>query len=209
MRKNQTVIINESQYTVKGEQKEWYLDHPFNSNDQIFKNLGIGDKYHFVSSIVGYKVDRGVFPEVKTLGDIEKVVKALQEYKDELTFTLEDYRKYIGKACSEWKERIFEECGEELLETGSASLTEDTIMEMIDEATSEQLEVLGKVFPQYMNDKKVKTEDMEHGSVMQTSSGILILFTGGYWVELNNDLEVYEYDPELVGKIVDIEIKVK
>lgn len=48
---------------------------PFD-NGEIFKLLGIKDKYAFCEDIVGYR-SKGDFPEMKSLEDLEKVVDAL------------------------------------------------------------------------------------------------------------------------------------
>lgn len=49
-------------------------------NNVIFSTLGIKNKYEFIKSIVGYLPKFGAFPVLRTLGDLEKVVRALAEY---------------------------------------------------------------------------------------------------------------------------------
>ena len=54
-------------------------------NEQIFRYLGIKDKYKYVSDICGYLADGGDFPVVRDYESITKV--ALQLFKDcEATF---------------------------------------------------------------------------------------------------------------------------
>lgn len=43
---------------------------------QVFKYLGV-DKYSYIKNICGYHLDGG-FPEVRTLEDLNKVIKQLQ-----------------------------------------------------------------------------------------------------------------------------------
>lgn len=208
LKRGQQMLISGLSLCVSGGQNNWYLEYQGGYNDAIFKKLGITDKEAFVKKAVGYSPLGGTFPTVKTLKDLSKVVDALKGSENELTFTIEDYRTHINVACSKWKDEIFEGCGQDLLENGSSSLSKEMIDGMIEDANSSQMKVLQKLFPSYMSSKGASTSNMNAGEVIQTPQGYVILFTGDYWVDLK-DYDVWDEDPEYVGKIVEVEIKVK
>lgn len=60
----------------------FYLNLEYGNNDKIFTDLGISDPHKFVSDVVGYRCSAGIFPEVSSLEDLNKVIDALLECKD-------------------------------------------------------------------------------------------------------------------------------
>lgn len=58
----------------------WFLSEKYGGNERIFTVLGIENKYEFIENVIGYCPNGGIFPTVRTIEDLKKVVKALAEY---------------------------------------------------------------------------------------------------------------------------------
>jgi len=60
----------------------WFMRNIGGEDSNVFKEMGIADKYKYTSNIVEYFVNLGDFPHVKTLEDLTKVVEDLQSQYD-------------------------------------------------------------------------------------------------------------------------------
>jgi regulator of sigma D len=72
-------LVGDLQKSNKG----FFYNLPGINNDAWFKKLNIKNSMQFCSSLVGYKVESGFFPYLKTLEDVEIVIKALKHLEKE------------------------------------------------------------------------------------------------------------------------------
>lgn len=59
-----------------------YLSNRTGPNNALFTSLGIEDPYAWSQKIVGYRLNNGGWPEVKSKGDLMKVIDALLKYNN-------------------------------------------------------------------------------------------------------------------------------
>lgn len=81
----QVFMFGDMKYHISGNQK-FHFSNNGGNNAMIFKKLGIFNKYGFVSTLVGYTVNKGDFPEVRTLTDMGIVIRKLKQLWDEKEF---------------------------------------------------------------------------------------------------------------------------
>lgn len=71
-----TLMLYHKEYVVSKDDVGYYLRTDYGGNDWIFEYLNIKDKYDFCESTS----ERGIFPYVKTLTDLTRVIQKLWEY---------------------------------------------------------------------------------------------------------------------------------
>lgn len=93
--------IYEGKICRHSSRKGYYIDFISSSNTIIFDKLGIDDATHFVNTIVGYK-PHGIWPETKTLDDLDKVLNALLEVNNPGELEVKEEEVKEEYPSSEW-----------------------------------------------------------------------------------------------------------
>lgn len=83
-----------------------FLCENYGRNDRIFTILGIKNKYEYIKSIVGYRPNEGVFPLLRNMGDLKKVIEALAEYRPKENLTSENLDRMIDRITNKKEEKF-------------------------------------------------------------------------------------------------------
>ena len=141
-------------------------------NSAIFTILGLNPE-SFIENIIGYTPKYGAWPTVNTLEDLTKVVDALFKLanKESNIITNQQFTEALNKAdiCSDWKKKLVNKLGYDLLTTGEVNVSDSLIKEMHADANGDQKEILNELFPNYDNGI-VYAKDLKVGEVIEVIS---------------------------------------
>lgn len=133
----------------------WYLlnDRVGANNDSILE-IYFGSDYrkHMVEMFGEKNVLEGNFPELRYLSDLEILVDKLLDTfvynpSKHNVVTLEQFGKYINKACDKWQNKLIGEYGSNVLKCGVVKINRGTIVEMLNAANQKQEKVIKMLFP--------------------------------------------------------------
>lgn len=82
----ESIILGSTEYCLKQNDYGFFLfniQKGWERNSKMFEELGISDKCSYVSEIIGYKCGEGIFPTVKSLEDLIKVIAQLKKDYEE------------------------------------------------------------------------------------------------------------------------------
>lgn len=208
--KGQNIKLHGLNYQVSSDEN--YMYNGTGHNDDIFIKLNIEDPKSFVENIVGYKC-HGVFPQVKSIEDLTKVVEALINYKSR-KITIAQYQKHIQLACEDWQARLFKELGKQLLETGEVNVPDSLIEEMYQAVEEKHVKILDELFPDF-REKLITSADLRTGEVIEIVESSSELVPKGRWLmkTTNGYLDLKDFslwnNCTLKGRLIEIEITKK